>query len=124
MIKFTMRKNKLKFIDRYIETRLYLPVLLVTFEQSNIYTKGCLDLLLLNMILKEVMSGTFFAPISYNHGRTSDHFPLIALGIKFTKSSIFAQLHVVWNSQKKIFNNSYILKQSWNKFTKYGNPGS
>jgi hypothetical protein len=53
-----------------------------------------------DVILEEVMSGSLLAPVPDDNGGASNDFPLVTLGVQLAKSGIFAQLHVVRNSQK------------------------
>ena len=52
------------------------------------------------MLLDEVMSRSLVAPVPDNDGGTPDNLTFIALSVQLAKASIFAQLHVIRNSQK------------------------
>merc|ERR1712004_191801 len=47
-----------------------------------------------------VMSRSLVAPVPDNDGGTPDNLTFIALSVQLAKASIFAQLHVIRNSQK------------------------
>ena len=99
---FAVRSNTNKF---YLEinvkqTRLYFGF----WWNMNIREKfrhAVVVALFLDVLSKEVMSWTLLTPITDNDWGASDYFTFIAFGIEFAKTSIFAQLHVIWHCQKR-----------------------
>ena len=53
------------------------------------------------MLLDEIMSGTLVAPVPDYDGGAPDDLAFVTLGVQLAKTSVFAQLHVVRNGQKR-----------------------